>query len=99
MFQARWPRNHSCNWTTVQPRMRKLARVLPTRMVHKNRSGFSRKPCSSFAEGLPARASCRTRSRFKANTPASMPDNKNEAPRHTTKTSQLIRFGFIYFSR
>ena len=79
--------------------MRKLASVLPTRIVHMNFSGFSRKPWSSFAEGLPARASLRTRNRFSANTPASMPDSKNDGPRHAAKTSQMRMLVFIYFTR
>ena len=42
--------------TTSQPRMRKLATVLPTRMVQRKFSGFSRYSCSTLAEGRPARA-------------------------------------------
>ena len=65
--------------------MRKLASVLPTRIVQRKFSGFSRKPWSSLAEGWPARASRRTRSRLSANTPASMPDSRNDSARHAAR--------------
>src|SRR5271166_2647692 len=100
MPQLRWPGSHSCSLASAQPRIKKFASVLPTRIVHRKRSGFSRKPWSSFAERLPVRASRRTRSRFSANTPASMPESKNESSRHepsTTQESQLYRFGSILF--
>ncbi len=84
-----WPMNHSWIFASVKPRIRKFASVLPTRIVHRNFSGFSRKPFSILADGLPARASRRTRSRFSANTPASMPDSKNDRSRHKIRTSQL----------
>src|SRR5277367_4944589 len=77
--------------------MTKFASVLPTRIVHRNLSGFSRKPLSSFADGLPARASRRTRSRFSANTPASMPESKNESSRHKPSPTQLKMFVSILF--
>src|SRR5471032_2091120 len=83
------PINHSWIFASVKPRIKKLASVLPTKIVHRNFSGFSRKPFSNFADGLPARASRRTRSRFSANTPASMPDSKNDSSRHRIRTSQL----------
>ena len=43
----------SCNTVTSQPRMTKLANVLPTRMVHKKVSGFSRYWCNTSAERFP----------------------------------------------
>ena len=76
----------------IQPRMRKFASVLPTRIVHMNLSGFSRNPWSNFAEGRPARAICRMRNRFNANTPASMPDSKNDSIRQTASATQLMIF-------
>src|SRR5271170_2795359 len=91
------PRSHSWIFTSVKPRIKKLARVLPTRIVHRNFSGFSRKPFSSFADGLPARATRRTRSRFSANTPASMPDSKNDSSRHNPSPTQLKMFVSILF--
>ena len=64
--------------TTSQPRMSALATVLPTRIVHKKFSGFSRYSCNNLADGSPALACCRIRKRLKAKSPASMPDKKND---------------------
>ena len=77
--------------------MKKFASVLPTRIVHKNFSGFSRKPFSILADFLPARASRRTRSRFSANTPASMPDSRNDAPRQSASATRLRVFVSMNF--
>ena len=90
-----WPRSQSRSLSSVQPRIKKFARVLPTRIVHRKFSGRSRKPCSNLADGLPARASRRTRSRFNANTPASMPDSRNDAHKHSARNIQVGMLVFI----
>ena len=72
--------------------MRKLASVLPTRIVHRNFSGFSRYPCSSLAEACPrapaaARATGSTRTR-----PPPCPTAKTTAPgTPSTPASENIR--------
>src|ERR1051325_3310702 len=69
--------------------MMKLATVLPTKMVQRKFSGFSRKPCNTCAERRPARICCRMRNRLNANTPASMPDNRNDSARQRAKSDQI----------
>ena len=69
--------------------MKKFASVLPTRMVHRKRSGFSRKRFRSFADFTPERASRRTRRRFSANTPASMPESRKDAPKQSADGQKI----------
>src|ERR1051325_7210541 len=80
--------------------MTKFASVFPTRMVHRNVSGFSRYLCSTAADCLPARICCRIRNRLKANTPASMPESTKDKTRHNAKNAQItvwevIRSAFL----
>src|SRR5258706_13224189 len=75
--------------------MRKLATVLPTRMVHKKFSGCSRYLWRTLAERRPARICCRMRNRLKANTPASIPDKTKDTARQAMNVSQIRTWLFI----
>src|SRR6266576_2729382 len=87
--QTRWLPSASYRIRMSQPRMRKFATVLPTRIVHKKFSGFSKKSCSTLAERRPARICWRTRNRLSAKTPASMPESRKESARQKLKSSQI----------
>ncbi len=79
--------------------MKKLASVLPTRMVQRKRSGLSKKRFNILAEFLPERARRRIRNRFKAKTPASIPERRKETSRQIRKVNAFKRFKSIYFWR
>src|SRR4051812_15051631 len=87
--QTCWWLSARCRLTTIHPRTIKFETVFPTRMVHKKFSGFSRYPCKTSAERLPARICCLTRKRLNANTPASMPEHRNDNVRQAPKTDQI----------
>ena len=71
-------------WTMTQPRMKKLASVLPTRIVHRKFSGFSRNSCSNLADGRPARAFAGGCAAGSAQTrPPPCPDNRNDSARQS----------------
>src|SRR5579859_6446214 len=70
--------------------MKALATVLPTRIVHRKFSGFSRYSSKTPAERRPARVCCRMRSRLKAKTPASMPDMMKDNIKEKNRASQKI---------
>src|SRR6266576_3210744 len=85
----------ACRMANSQPRIAKLASVLPTTMVQRKFSGFSRKPWSTFADGRPARICWRMRNRLNAKTPASMPEKKNDASRQVATKNRVSRLASI----
>src|SRR5258707_2929065 len=73
-----------------------LATVFPIRIVQRKFSRFSKYSWSAWARRLPVRACWRMRSRLNVNTPASMPDIRNDTPRQTPKTN-VSRPGMLLF--
>ncbi len=82
----------------MKPRLKmtKLTTVLPTRMVQRKSSGFSRKPCNTAARRSPLRIRWRMRKRFIASTPVSIPEKRKESATQNSAASKMQHVGMAH---